>query len=115
IGAVYSNVKFWNLDVTPSVPPAIEPVTPDPDTAWYGGGYSKQLALQQGSPAPSWCLLQAPSGTQIDSVTGLVSGYAPALAHVGTQVLFQARAVNTAGSATVSWHVLVKARGDLDL
>jgi hypothetical protein len=115
IGAVYSNVKFWSLGGVQGVPPVIDAVTPDPDTAWYGSAYSKQLTLQQGSPTPDWCLIQAPPGTQLNSVTGLVSGYAPAFGHIGTQVLFQARAVNAVGTATESWQVLVKARGDLDL
>jgi hypothetical protein len=114
VGAIYSNVKVWDLSIPPTEPPVIQEVTPDPDTAWYGHEYTRQLVLLQGSPPPAWCLLQGPPGAQINAASGLVSGWVPSYGQIGQLVTFTAKAANTAGADTESWQVLVKAKGDID-
>jgi hypothetical protein len=114
IGAIYSNVKYWDLSIAQTTPPVIQDVTPDPDTAWYGHEYTKQLSLLQGTPAPGWCLLEGPAGAQINAASGLVTGWAPSTGQIGQLVTFTAKAANVAGTDTRTWQVLVKARGDLD-
>lgn len=114
IGAVYSNVKFWDLSIPQTAPPVVENVTPDPDVAWFDHPYTRQLVATQGAPAPGWCLIQGPPGAQIDAVSGLVSGWIPSHAQIGQHVTLSVKAVNASGAATETWQVFVKAKGDLD-
>jgi Dockerin type I domain/Putative Ig domain len=94
------------------VAPIIAAVTPDPDPIYNGSAYSKQLTLTQGSPAPTWSLLQGPSGLSINAV-GLVSGWTPGAGVFGNFTI-QVQATNSEGSATKSWTVRVLSRCDFD-
>src|SRR6185295_12287519 len=85
-------------------------VPPDPDIILAQTEYVRQLGLSQGTPPVTWSLLQAPStppGVHIDPNTGLINGWIPTNAQVGTTVTFQVQASNAQGSATATWHVNV--------
>jgi hypothetical protein len=91
------------------LPPVIAEVEPDPDAAAAGSEYTRRLALAQGSPPPSWEVLQGPQGLRVDA-TGLVSGWTPAAAQVGSRFTLEVRATNALGSDTESWRVDVAER-----
>jgi hypothetical protein len=94
------------------LPPIIEEVAPDPEIAHVGVAYTKQLMLVQGSPPPTWSVIQAPPGTQV-SIIGHVSGWTPAGADVGDHV-FEIEASNDHGTDTETWTVRVKSPKDID-
>jgi hypothetical protein len=93
--------------------PLIAEVSPDPDAARPGVPYVLALSLLEGSPAPTWTVVQGPPGTAV-SASGAVSGWTPALASVGTLFTFEVRASNSQGSDTESWQVLVRSAADFD-
>jgi hypothetical protein len=95
----------------PGVPlaPVIAEVDPDPDAAAAGEEYTRRLSLAQGSPPPSWEVLQGPPGLRVDA-TGLVSGWTPAAADVGKRFTIEVRATNALGSDSESWRVDVAER-----
>jgi hypothetical protein len=94
-------------------PPVIAEVSPDPDIARPGTPYIRTLALLQGTPAPTWLVVQGPAGTQVNT-SGVVSGWTPTLADLGTLVTFEIRAANSQGSDTETWQVLVRSAADFD-
>ncbi len=95
------------------IAPLIAEVGPDPRPAAAGREYVEQLTLLQGSPAPTWSLVEGPSGAQVDA-TGRVSGWTPLPGQIGDQYTFQVRAENLAGFDTVTWVARVASRSDLD-
>jgi hypothetical protein len=90
--------------------PMIEEVSPDPQTTLADAAYTQQLVLTQGSPAPTWSILQGPGGASVNA-DGLVSWSASGLG----DFTFNVQAVNTEGSDTESWVVRVLSRYDFDL
>jgi uncharacterized lipoprotein YddW (UPF0748 family) len=94
-------------DITfgPVLPPIIDPVTPNPDSASVGGPYTRQLTLAQGT-AETWTLLEGPSGAAVDAY-GFIHGWTPAPADAGQPFTFTVRASNAGGSDDESWTVLV--------
>jgi hypothetical protein len=111
VGAIYSNVKVWNLD---EIAPVIAEVSPDPHSARVGLPYTRQLTLVAGTLPITWSLPQKPVGAQINS-EGLVTGWTPSTGELNSAVGFQARADNGSGFDTESWSVHVRSRSDLDL
>ncbi|MBI4578489.1 MAG: cellulase family glycosylhydrolase [Planctomycetes bacterium] len=93
--------------------PVIAEVAPDPVIARPGVPYIQALALVEGSPAPTWAVVQGPPGAQVDT-GGVVSGWTPALDDLGSPITFEVRATNPEGSDTESWQVLVRSRADFD-
>ena len=89
--------------------PVIDEVDPDPDSASPGIEYSRQLALGQGNPPPTWEVIAGPQGLRIGS-SGRVSGWTPAAGHVGQRFTIEVRATNSQGSDTESWVVEVVER-----
>lgn len=87
-------------------PPDIAEASPDPDAAFVGTEYVKQLALTQGTPPITWTVLQPLAGVQVDN-TGRVSGWIPSAAEAGNSVTFEIQAANEYGSDTESWQVQV--------
>ncbi len=94
-------------------PPVIHAVTPNPDPILNGTAYSRQLALAQGHPAPTWSVLQGPAGLGV-SPAGLVSGWTPGAGVFGL-VPVQVQAANAAGSDIAGWNILVLSRTDFDM
>ncbi|MFQ6049303.1 MAG: dockerin type I domain-containing protein, partial [Phycisphaerae bacterium] len=86
--------------------PIIDEVSPDPDSAWVGVPYVRQLTLTQGTAPVTWILLQGPAGASVDS-SGLVSGWTPLPSQLGSDVSFEVQASNVAGSDTEAWQVHV--------
>jgi hypothetical protein len=58
-------------------------------------------------------VLQGPSGTQVNS-SGVVSGWTPSLSDLGASFTLEVQAVNSQGSDTESWQVIVRSRADFD-
>jgi hypothetical protein len=106
IDAVYSNVKVWDLSASALAAPVIADVSPDPDLASPGLEYARELALEQGNPAPAWAILAGPPGLRVDS-SGRLSGWVPAAADLGSQFEMEVRATNSQGSDVESWFVEV--------
>ena len=100
-------------DVAANAPPIITEVAPDPDTAFCTTEYARQLSLDQGTPMPSWSVVQGPPGTDADT-TGFVNGWRPACSDIGTLFTFEIRATNSEGSDTETWEVAVRSVADLD-
>ena len=97
----------------PPLAPVIAEVTPDPEIIRPNTAYTRQLSLSQGSPAPSWSVVQGPAGLQV-SAAGLVSGWTPGPTEFGSFV-FEIEASNSEGSDTESWVVRVVSWSDFDL
>ena len=89
-----------------NVPPVINEVTPDPDTAVVGYEYSKQLTLSEGIPPITWTLLDSPVGAQVDQ-NGLVDGWTVQPWQIGKSFTLEAKAQNAFGFDTESWQVQV--------
>ena len=97
---------LWIRGELEPIAPVITEVTPDPDSAYAGTQYIKQLILVRGYPAPTWSVVAAPPGTQVDG-NGLVTGWTPGPGSSGTIANFTIQAANSAGSDTESWQVRV--------
>ncbi|MHC4795116.1 MAG: hypothetical protein ACYTF1_00605, partial [Planctomycetota bacterium] len=98
------------VDPPCQVAPDIVEVLPDPDPLAYAGTeYTRQMELEtsSGVPAPTWSLLQKPTGAVIDPNTGAISGWTPTSGNIGNTFTFNAKAVNTQGEDTESWQVKV--------
>src|SRR5206468_496062 len=72
--------------------------------------YSQQLTLLEGSPAPTWTVVQGPAGLQVNA-TGLVTGWTPT---VFGDYFMGIEATNSQGSDTESWTVCVVSQFDYD-
>ncbi|UCD27319.1 MAG: hypothetical protein JSV03_09305 [Planctomycetota bacterium] len=94
-------------------PPIIAEVFPDPNIVHPGTEYIKQLTLVQGNPAPTWSVVQGPSGTQVN-VNGSVSGWTPTVSDLGSSYRFIIQASNTEGSDIEEWDVEVHSIADFD-
>jgi hypothetical protein len=94
-------------------PPIVTEVTPDPDSVYAGRLYSRQLRLAQGTPLPSWAVVQGPVGAQVDS-NGMVSGWTPTASEIGGTATICVRAANSDGSDDECWQIKVKSIADFD-
>ena len=104
---VDSDTEFWQVTVAAPPTPVIEEVTPDPDSVMAGNEYVEQLVLSQGAgTGVTWTLLTGPAGANVDQ-NGLVSGWTPDAADIGTTFDFEVQAGNDFGSDTESWQVYV--------
>ncbi|UCD29618.1 MAG: hypothetical protein JSV03_03820 [Planctomycetota bacterium] len=110
----YCGGRVYAVRLETPMPPIIAEVTPDPDVACIGKAYSKQLSLLQGTPLPTWSVVQAPGGTLVDN-NGLVSGWIPnPVDIVGGPFIFEIRATNEDGQDTEGWQVIVKSIANFD-
>lgn len=105
-GAYILTGFFTDVPGGPTLPPLIQPVSPNPETAPAGVEYRHAMRLLQGNPAPSWTLLKGPAGMKVDA-SGLVHGWTPGLGDVGKTFFIQVLAKNEYGSAEESWRVVV--------
>lgn len=112
IGPVFYLDKV-RVTTEPPLAPVIAEVTPDPAIIQPETAYTQQLSLVEGSPAPSWSVVQAPAGVQV-SAAGLVSGWTPGPADFGSFV-FEIEAANSEGTDTESWVVQVVSSCDFDV
>ncbi|UCD29619.1 MAG: hypothetical protein JSV03_03825 [Planctomycetota bacterium] len=109
----YFGARVYSVKAFTLVPPIIAEVTPDPDIAYIRQAYSKQLSLLQGTPLPTWLVVQAPTGTQVDN-NGLVSGWIPNPVDIGNLFAFDIRATNTDGQDSEGWQVIVQSIANFD-
>lgn len=93
--------------------PVIAEVAPDPDTAYAGREYVRQLALTSGDPLPTWSMLQGPAGIQVDS-GGRIRAWTPGVESIGLSWSITVRANNCGGTDTESWRIVVRSRADFD-
>jgi len=118
-GTLYSLLRVYEDDLgdqaTPgrAAAPVIAEVTPNPDTMYVGNEYVRQLILVEGSPTPTWSVIQGPTGAQVSS-SGLVSGWTPTANDGGSSFTFIIQAVNSEGSDTEQWDVQVRFTADFD-
>ncbi len=102
-----NDTESWQVTVH-GVPPIIAEVTPDPDTASVGTGYTKQLTLTQGTLPVTWSVVQGPSGTTVNS-SGFVSGWTPTQSDAGSTFTFEIQAQNAYNPPdTETWQVKVR-------
>ena len=96
-------------------PPIIAEVAPDPDSIYIGHEYSEQLTLVQGTPLPTWSVVQGqvPPGTQVDN-NGLVSGWTPVSTDCGKLFTIKIKATNEDGYDNEQWQVRVNSIADFD-
>jgi hypothetical protein len=119
VGVVESNgctqcgARVYALRIQVPMPPVIKEVAPDPAGIFAAQPYMRQLVLLQGMPLPDWTVVQGPSGTQVDN-NGLVSGWSPAAADIGSTLTLQIRATNVDGFDDESWRVRVNSIADFD-
>ncbi len=106
-------VKVWR-GTPQNVPPIITEVTPDPDAAFVGAAYTRQLTLTQGNPVSSWSVIAGPTGIQVSS-SGYVSGWTPTAAQSGNLFTITIRATNAYGYDDESWQVMVRYEMDFDV
>ncbi len=92
-------------------PPDIAEVVPDPQVIFPNSPYSQQLTLLEGSPLPTWTVIQGPAGLQVNAA-GLVTGWTPS---AFGYYLMEIEATNSQGSDTESWMVRVVSRFDYDV
>jgi hypothetical protein len=112
IGPTFYLDKIMVTTVAPG-PPVIAEVAPDPKLIYPGAPYSQQLTLTQGSPAPTWSVVQGPVGLLVNGAA-LVSGWTPSAANLGDH-LIEIQASNSQGSDTEIWVVRVLSVFDFNL
>ncbi len=100
-----SDTESWQVLVQTVQAPVIQEVSPDPDQAYVGTPYSKQLSLSQGTGV-TWSVDQGPTGLTVNS-SGLVSGWTPTSVEIGQIYGITIRATTVAGYDTESWNVIV--------
>ena len=102
--------KGWVASGLPAfapLAPVIAEVTPDPGITNVSVEYKRQLTLLQGTiPNPTWSVIAGPPGTIVSS-GGLVSGWTPGTADVGTTVTFTIRAENATGYDDETWQISI--------
>jgi len=98
-----------------TMPPIIAEVTPDPDIAYVNHEYTKQLTLIQGDPPITWSVSNVPSGTTVDSSTGLVGDWVPSVGDLGQLRTLEIKATGYMSHEDYeSWTVYVKYLSDFD-
>ncbi|HPD28425.1 MAG TPA: metallophosphoesterase [Phycisphaerae bacterium] len=102
---VFRKTDTWEV-TRPDGPTAFPHAMADPDAAWVGIEYVKQLSLTQRCPATDWSVIEGPPGLTVDR-HGFVRGWTPTAQHVGSDRSITVRAANTRGVAEVTWPVRV--------
>ncbi len=103
----YYGARVYSVKIA-TAPPVIAAVLPDPDTAYVGSQYVRQLMLLGGEEPVAWSVVAGPPGLAVD-VRGLVHGWTPAQAAEGATFTLTVRASNADGAAACSWRVTVNA------
>jgi hypothetical protein len=104
-GLLFDDVQSFSAPLTG--PPVISGAPSNPDHAWVGMEYIRQLGVSAGARPVTWSLEYAPDGAQIDPQTGRISGWYTTEADTTSPQPFLVRATNSDGDATVSWDVVV--------